>query len=117
MNKYFKWSALLSVLPVVSSLSCNIGALWGSCWYLSGPIQVSCTQVFPGHPDDPAVIKPMVICLNSTSYHFLAKAVFYMTTAVVGVGCSSMGNTHSVYLWDEVLPYSRSGHRLIDSHL
>ena len=22
-----------------------------------------------------------------------------MTTAVVGVGCSSMGNTHSVYLW------------------
>ena len=28
---------------------------------LSGPIQVSCIQVFPGHPDDPAVIKPMVM--------------------------------------------------------
>ena len=65
---------------------------------LSGPIQVSCIQVFPGHPDDPAVIKPMVMPKQQVS-PFPGKSCFYMTTAVVGVGCSSMGNTHSVYLW------------------
>ena len=51
-------------------------------------------MVFPGHPDDPAVIKPMVMPKQQVS-PFLAKAVFYMTTAVVGVGCSSMGNNNN----------------------
>ena len=68
-----------SVFRITSGLIIigNIEALWGSCWYLSGPI-----QVFPGHPDDPAVIKPMVMSKQQV-YHSLAKDAFYMITAVV----------------------------------
>ena len=56
------WSALFAVLSMVLSSSCNIVALWESCWYLSWPHSgfLYC-RVFPDLPDNPAVAKAIVM--------------------------------------------------------
>ena len=67
-------------------------------------------QVFPGLPDYPSCNISNDNVSNSKSYHHLAKAAFYMITAVVGVGLFVYGEyTFCVFVGLKCSYWSTSG--------
>ena len=78
------------------------------------PFRFPVLQVFPGLPDNPAVLKAMVM-LRQLVFPSPGKSSFYFITAIAiltkrtkqpkiwsnvqGEGFSSMGNAHAAHLW------------------